>query len=319
MKGFRLKRSYLLQGLKLSLGALIAVLLAEMLGLRYSATAGVITLLSILGTKRETLRVAAGRLGAYGVSLAAAWSCFQALGYNVAGFAAFLFLFAVICCCAGWMYALSICAVLASHFMAEGGMPLDMIWNETLIFLIGAGVGVMVNLTLRSDERRMQEKMAAVDSEMRRLLSLAADPSCQAEAQMKQLDDALASARRLAVSNCDNHLRAYPAFDLAYVDMRARQREILLQIIIAAGQLTHLPAQHQAVEDFFRRVAEEYRMDNDTARLQAGLADLLEDMKRQPLPGSREEFESRAVLYYMLVRLRDFLNVKGSFHQEYMQ
>ena len=46
----RLWRGYLLQGMKLAGGALLAMLLAGALSLRYSATAGIITLLSILGT-----------------------------------------------------------------------------------------------------------------------------------------------------------------------------------------------------------------------------------------------------------------------------
>lgn len=314
-------RSYLLQGVKLALGALTAILLANALGLKYSATAGVITLLSILSTKRETLVVALGRLMAYGSALVIAAVCFRLLGYTVVAFAVFLFLFAVLCCCMGWMYALSMAAVLVSHFMAEGNMSRAMLMNETLLFFIGALCGILVNLTLRANEAKMKELIAWVDGEMKQLLRMAAEPARQAEAQaqLKKLDGALTQAREQAMKNCDNRLLHAPAFDLAYVDMRARQRDILVQILTAMGQVKHIPAQHEAVAAFFQQVAEEYRMGNDVSDLQARLRALLEGMKQEQLPVSREEFESRAVLYYMLVRLRDFLGVKGSFYQEHMK
>lgn len=37
------------------------------------------------------------------------------------------------------------------------------------------------------------------------------------------------------------------------------------------------------------------------------------EMKEEPLPQSREEFESRAILYHVLMDLQDFLACKQSF------
>ncbi|MBR4080721.1 MAG: hypothetical protein IKK21_02895, partial [Clostridia bacterium] len=39
----------------------------------------------------------------------------------------------------------------------------------------------------------------------------------------------------------------------------------------------------------------------------------------QPLPVSREEFESRAVLYYVLLRTEDFLLLKRQCYEENQQ
>ena len=45
----------------------------------------------------------------------------------------------------------------------------------------------------------------------------------------------------------------------------------------------------------------------------ARLAALSEEMKAQELPGSREEFENRAVLYHILMDLEEFLQYKQHF------
>ncbi len=51
--------------IKIAAGSLLAMAAAQALGLKYSSSAGVITLLSIQDTKRETIRVMARRLLAF--------------------------------------------------------------------------------------------------------------------------------------------------------------------------------------------------------------------------------------------------------------
>ena len=54
-----------LKVVKIAGGSLLAMLIAEGLGLNYAASAGVITLLSIHDTKRETIRLMARRMSAF--------------------------------------------------------------------------------------------------------------------------------------------------------------------------------------------------------------------------------------------------------------
>ena len=322
----RLWRGYLLQGMKLAGGALLAMLLAGALSLRYSATAGIITLLSILGTKRETLTIAAGRLMAYLAALAVAAVCYHVMGFTVWAFAAYLLVFAVICCCMGWMYALAMVSVLMSHFLAEGTMAPSMLRNETLLFLVGCGCGILVNLTLRADEPGMRALRDEVDERMKALLKLTGSllteenqrPARRQAAgkEMAQLNRALTQAAEMALQNRNNRLLHSPVFDLRYVEMRAKQRDILGQIIAAMDKAQTVPRQQQAVEAFFRQVAQEYSTDNDVASLLGDLDSLLGAMKAEPLPESREEFESRALLYYALLRMEDFLQAKRHFARE---
>lgn len=314
----KLRAVYLPQGVKLALGALMAILLSDLLGLKYSATAGVITILSILGTKRETLTIAAGRLLAYGAALIAAAACYRLMGFTVTAFAAFLFVYSVVCCCAGWTYALSLGAVLVSHFMVEKTMAPAMLLSETLLFLIGTGCGILVNLTLRADEPRMRALLEQADEGMKNLLIAAGSLSADAENQLHRLEATLREAQALAQRNLDNQLLHQPQFDLRYVEMRRRQLAILAQVLTAMGKIDYLPAQHGEVAAFFRQVAEEYRTDNDVAALLDRLDALLASMKAAALPITREEFEGRAILYYVLLHMRDFLLLKRQFHEAYI-
>lgn len=73
----------LIRSLKITLGATLAMVLAGALGLQYFTTAGIITILSIQGTKLETLKTAGKRALAFICALALAGLCYGLLGYSV--------------------------------------------------------------------------------------------------------------------------------------------------------------------------------------------------------------------------------------------
>ena len=69
-------RGLLLTGLKAAGSAAVAIAVASAIHLQFSATAGIIAILSLMGTKRETMKVALERLMSYGSALLIAFVCF---------------------------------------------------------------------------------------------------------------------------------------------------------------------------------------------------------------------------------------------------
>jgi uncharacterized membrane protein YgaE (UPF0421/DUF939 family) len=49
------------------------------------------------------------------------------------------------------------------------------------------------------------------------------------------------------------------------------------------------------------------------------LKEMMQDMRKEDLPQTREEFESRAVLFYILKQLDELLTLKNNFARKYMQ
>src|SRR5690554_578863 len=79
--------------LKIGLGSSIAILIANLFGLQNSLSAGIITLLSIQDTKKETLLIALKRLFAFGIAIVIAYLLFENLGYEPLIFGLFLVVF----------------------------------------------------------------------------------------------------------------------------------------------------------------------------------------------------------------------------------
>ena len=123
-------------------------------------------------------------------------------------------------------------------------------------------------------------------------------------------------AEQLAVDNADNTFGDAPLYPVRYVQMRANQRKVLAQITAAMADVSGDFPQQGAVSALLARVAEEYSRDNDVSALLTAVQDVLTEMRNQALPASREEFENRAVMYYVLLRTEDFLLLKRQFYEE---
>lgn len=315
----KFRKEHFIMGVKVALGAAVSIGLAMLLGLDYASTAGIITVLSIMGTKRETLRVALGRLAALLAGTAIAFVSYSLLGYTLAGFTVYLFAFAVLCYACRWAYAVSLVSVLMSHFLAAGSMSMPVLVNEGLLFLIGTGAGILVNLHLRADEEAMRRHLRTVDELMRAAMnavSRAPEGLEYAERVLDALKRELTMAEQLAIDNADNTFGDAPLYPVRYVQMRANQRKILAQIASAMADVDVRTPQHGEVCALLARVAEEYSRENDVSTLLAAVQEVLTSMRAQMLPSMREEFESRAVLYYVLLRTEDFLLLKRQFYEE---
>ena len=78
-------------------------------------------------------------------------------------------------------------------------------------------------------------------------------------------------------------------------------------------KIRQMPAQARIVSNFMLYLTD-YITEKNIPEKQIKRLDLIfQDMKTQPLPDTREEFESRAILYHILMDLNEFLVSKQRF------
>ncbi|MCM1092184.1 MAG: aromatic acid exporter family protein [Butyrivibrio sp.] len=311
-------RKILVRSIKLAVGAVISMALARSLGLRYSSTAGTITVLSIGNTKRETLRSARNRGLAYLCTLVLAAFWFTLLGYGLAAFAMYLLCFALLCQWAGWNEAISMNAVLVTHFLAEGNMAPGTLWNETTLFLIGACMGILANLHLRPKGEEFDRLAGEADSEIKKILRhlsllLREDSEESADISFERLDNALTAARDCAAVNLKNTFFQKENYEMDYITMRRQQSNVLRGIYENIQSIQYLPAQAGLVAGLLVEIEQDYNRNNHVEGLLGQLTELLREVKAQELPASREEFEARAILFYIIMQLENLLEIKRRF------
>lgn len=317
------QRENYIKGLKIAIATVLSIMAADLLHLSYYATAGIITILSIQNTKQETILTARNRTLAFLAALLIAWACFQISGYTFLAFALYILLFSTVCLVFRWPEAIAMDSVLITHFLGEQSMALPLLLNEILLFTIGTFFGIFMNLHLHRDESAFWQVADQVDEEIKGVLSrmtqwlLKEDKSGYNRECFRKLEHSIQQAEDIAWKNLKNSFFQQSRYEKEYITMRREQMEVLRRIQDSILMLPCVPSQAIHISGLFQQVVLEYHRDNDISKLLADLQNVLLLMKQEELPRERQEFESRAVLYYILMQLREFLQLKRDFILRY--
>lgn len=306
--------------LKIALSAVIAIEIAEFLKLDSFISAGIIAILSVQpNTKQETLKAATLRILAFLSALLISFTSFKLLGFNSLGYGVYLLLDVGVCVFFGWTAAITINAVLISHFLLAGNMDMHMLINESLLFVIGVSTGFAANLHLRKDPYHMEELRDSTDSSILRYLvhisKSVANKKLREEGEelFNRLNSDIEKANFVAEENYKNQFNLDDTYDLEYINMRRNQAHILYQMDKIARSISLKTISTDRVEDFIKKLALERRNYERASELLEEFYELDASMKSIPLPVSRPEFEDRARLFAIMRLLEEFLQAKSEF------
>lgn len=317
-------KNVIVNSTKIIIAAILAIKLAQLLKLEFAISAGIVAILTIQPTKKETLSTALGRLYAFIVALVIAYVSFSMIGYNVTAFFVYLFFFILACQIFKWYSAMAMNSVLISHFVTLGSMDSMALRNEILIFTIGVGIGIAANLHLRKKKDVIEGLKHDTDVQIVKIVKrmseriLDKDLSDYNGECFQVLNRQLAEAQQIAELNYKNQFQSNDIYDQEYFEMRDRQRHVLYEMYKDVQRLNGTPETAKKISDFLREMATVFDENNNAISLMEQLQEMNCYMKSQPLPMSREEFEDRARLFSMMCNLEEFLQIKIEFSQKYL-
>lgn len=320
----KINKNILFNTLKITAASIIAILAAFALNLEFAISAGIVAILSIQPTKKETVKTAVGRFLAFLCAIIIAYICFSLIGFNVTAFSVYLLFFILICLMFKWNSAMAMDSVLITHFLSVGNMEYNMIINELLIFIIGVSAGIVANMHLRRDNVRIEKLKDDTDNQIKKILFrmseriLTQDITDYNGDCFNVLWDNLRKAQNLAETNYMNDLVAPDVFDVEYLKMRKEQCEVLYEMYKNVRKIKTTPVQAERISAFLKKVSEEYHKDNTVDDLMEDFHKLDNSMKNEPLPVERSEFEDRAKLFALLRLLEEFLELKMSFAKRFI-
>ncbi len=282
-------------------------------------SAGLLTVLSIQDTKRETLNMALKRLYAFFCAFAVSTICLHFFGYNAIAFGIYLFIFVNICIIMDWKIAIVPVSVLVTHLVSEQSIDITLILNEFLLFTIGAGMGTLINMHLHSNNEKMSQCRKNLDKEIKSVLERMSEKIVSGDKTdyngecFRRIDSLMFEARKTARENFENKLRSPETYDIEYLKMRKKQCSILYEMYRNILKINTPPEQALIISDFLKKTSLEYHEQNDVKNLLQNLEQIFIKMQSQPMPKTRQEFENRAVLYSFMLLLKDFLTLKYEF------
>ncbi|SHO52862.1 aromatic acid exporter family protein [Anaerocolumna xylanovorans] len=308
-----------IQLIKIAIGSCIAILSADKLGLHYSASAGIITLLSIQSTKKETFLITGKRFLSFLLSIATAFLIFSLLGYHAFSFGVFLLVFVGCCYFLKLEDGIAMNAVLTTHFLIEKSIDFYWISNELSLLVIGAGVGVLLNLYIPRNTLAIKQDQIMIEEDMKLILNSISSALLAHTKEMIQIQSFLPLETHLneaisrAYENMNNTLLSDTRYYIQYMQMRKNQSTILKRIYSHIASVDTVPDQAYKIANFIRHIAATFHEYNNALDLLKRLQEIKLEFKSDPLPGSREEFENRAILFQILNELEAFLLLKKEF------
>ena len=306
-----------LKVLKISAACCIAIFLANLLGLKSSTSAGIITLLSIQDTKKATFQIAGKRLLAFVPAVLFSLLIFWTVGFHVFSFGIFLFIFILFCYFAKLHEGITTNTVLISHVFAASSLHYTLVLNEFILLCIGVAIGVLVNLYMPQMTKQIRQDQQEIDGCMKciigrlaeKLLGAEADLTPNFQALQKRVDAALTRS----YDNADNYLRTDMRYYVRYFQLRMGQISLLQRIDESIRKLRCIPEQANALAEFLKKVSDSFHEYNNAVSLLDTFAKMRAGFKNSPLPQNREEFEARAVLVQIAHDVENLLMQKKEF------
>ena len=303
-----------IQVLKIGIGSAIAIFIAEMLGLAYATSAGIVTLLTIQNTRKDTFHLALKRIVSFGVTMSIAYVCVNLISIQFISFGIFMLLLVGISYYLDWNGAISVNAVIGTHIIfMEQNLDVRLVVNEAAMVLIGIIIAIICNMKMPSKEEELQMDIAHIDIYMDANLMSIADHLCshsklnKDRKHLASLLDHISSAIEKAYANRNNTLRSHSDYYIDYLNFRKEQCEILLHVYYIVSHHDFVVEEAKIVADVIREVAGHLHVQKEIEAVMHKIDKVAQGIIHGDMPKDHKEFESKAILYQLLYELREFL------------
>ncbi|HHT7667358.1 TPA: aromatic acid exporter family protein [Streptococcus suis] len=311
-----------LRTIKLIFATVLAIYLATALGLSYATAAGIIAILSVLDTRKSSFKMARNRLFSTLLALTIAVLTFALFGFGIWTLGIYLALYVPLAYRFNWEAGIAPSTVLVTHLLLEQDISLIFLGNELALFLIGAGLALLFNLYMPSQEKKIQAYHDQVEDLLKQILLrfeaflLNGDGRNEAEL-ITQLDKTLDEALKVGYLDRHNQLFQQTNYQVHYFEMRAAQNKILRTMAGNINKCLLEGRENVILSSLFERAAQQLSRENSAKELLLDIELFHATFRERPLPQTREEFETRATLFQLLHDMEAFIRLKVDFYEVY--
>lgn len=308
--------------IKLILATCLACLVASFLDLSSAVSAGIIALLSLSDTRRSTLKLAHNRFFSMILALTIGVLAFQLLGFHLWSLGLYLALYIPIAYKMGLEIGITPSSVLVGHLLVQESISLTLLINEFLLFAIGTGFALLVNLYMPSREEEISHYYTLVEEKLKNILLrfnyyLSRGDGRNKAQLVDELDSLLKEALRLVYLDHSNHLFHQTDYHIHYFEMRQSQSRILRNMAQQINTCQLAASETLILAQLFSKIAGQLSQTNPASSLLNDIERFLEVFRNRSLPKTREEFETRATLLQLLREAKTFIQVKVDFYKKY--
>jgi uncharacterized membrane protein YgaE (UPF0421/DUF939 family) len=317
-------KGYIHTTIKMGVAGIITILIANAIGLDYAITGGILAILSIQQTKKDSVSLAVKRVISATIGLLFASLVFVIFGYHLWVFLAFMVLFIL-----GSFYiklpeGIIATLVLASHLLIFGSFSWIFLGQEFLLIATAIIVALCVNIIYPQNSHKVLlsyiEKIDRLIADHLFMLSLFLKDLKTPDLYMthyKHINSSIKETLKKAELTDKDILFDNDHRYLTYLYMRRTQMKQINKMYEVAGKIKSHHENILLISKYIHQLSFDIGcFDRASGQLEK-LFELLTQVKNQPLPKTRDEFETRAILFQIVNELEDFLQTKITFHQQF--
>ncbi|MDD3361633.1 MAG: aromatic acid exporter family protein [Hespellia sp.] len=306
--------------LRIVIGIILSILIAEMIGIQFAPSTGVVMLLSLQATRKETMQTILRKVISLGYTLGFAVLIHEYIGQTSLEFSLVILLMVVLSIYLGWYSTLSVNVVIASHlFITQQVFTTALICNEIYRVFIGIGIAFIINLGVFDMEKQLTLQIQSIESKMQEILLTFADyldgntPLKDITKQFQTFQQLIDQGLVNAQTYSNNHVLSHARYYEDYMHMRGSDILLMEHIYTYLKEMPEIPAHSGYVADYTRHIANTLHIARPVDEWSEKYQEVQRKLDQEELPSSRSEFHAQVNLLYVLYDLSKMLDVRKHF------
>jgi uncharacterized membrane protein YgaE (UPF0421/DUF939 family) len=306
--------------IKTAIGTPIAIMIAQGLGLTNFISAGILTILTIKPSRKQSVLSAWHRLLACIIASIFSFVLFETLGYYPIVLALLFLLFIPVTVLLKVTPGIATSSVITLSFYSAGDIPVRFLLEQFIIIIIGIGVGLLLNLYMPGYDRKLKQKQKKIEENFKIILKEIALYIRDKNAvwngeELREAEEMLQEVTALVELDRENHLIRTKHTYYDYFNMRNKQLDLLRQMLPLVTKLPKRDDISLKIAAFFEGLAESVHPENTAIVFLEELKRLQDEFNQEKLPTTYEEFQTRANLFRLLHEIEEYLIIKKRYKE----
>ncbi|USY54399.1 aromatic acid exporter family protein [Bacillus sp. 1780r2a1] len=302
---------------KTAVGTALAISIAQLIGLEFFPSAGIITILCIQNSQKKSLQSAFDRFVACSISILFSFIFFEGIAYHPAVIGLMLLFFIPLTVILKVNGGIVTSSVILLHIYSLENMTWQIVLNELGLIVVGIGVALLVNLYMPSLDKELRQYQQDIEENFHIMLKemaiyLRINESTWSGKEIADTAVLLEKAKSLAFRDVENHFVRSENYYYRYFKIREKQLEILERTLPLLTSIDLVVEQRYMIADFIEELSFSIHPGNTAKLFLLKLEQLKESFQSMDLPKSREEFEARADLLHFVKEIEQYLIIKQS-------
>ncbi len=313
-------REQILKSVKIAVGVVVALLLAQALRMEFSSSVATIVIVSMLSAKKQSIKLAGIRLLVAVVSLALSSVLFLVLGFSLPVFALYILIFTFLMYKFDLKIAIVLNVVLVMHVYSLEQVSFAILLNEFGLMFLGVVVALAVNfftLDIEGELIAYQSRTDALYDAIFKNMGKCLVNECRTDevsADLEKLDTLLSHARERAYKYMNSYYIQENNYYVEFFLMRRQQFHIVktMQSFLTLDFLkkSEVEMLKSFTDDFVNNTKAINTCQSQIVRLDEIKHHFTHEAE---LPASHKQLQNRIALNQYLFSLESLVSVKMRF------